>query len=225
MHRLFPEFGDEHYGEQVQIAVDEAVETEFGGAVLAFPVLDHLFPNFGEAFPFGDNRNVAVHFTVHLDVFHHLLAVGLESAVEIVQLDFRHAACGPVEELGGDVFGQFGVIAYLFPAGNQVVALFRDFPVEFRNLIGAVLQVGVHGDYHIALRGFKTHVQSGRFSVVPLETDAVNLSVGLLQLLDYLPGIVGAAIVHEQDFIAEVVACHYFVNPCGQLRQGFGFIQ
>ena len=73
--------------------------------MLAFLVDDHLLADLGEPRPFCDDRDVAVHLAIDLDGFHHILLVGLEPAVEVVELDARHSARGPVEELRRDVLG------------------------------------------------------------------------------------------------------------------------
>ena len=93
MHRFASEARDEPKAEQVEIAVHEAVQTEFRFAVLACLMVNHLFADAGKAGILGEIRNIAVHFAVDFDVFHHIAAIGFQSAVEVVEvLDAAHFA-------------------------------------------------------------------------------------------------------------------------------------
>ena len=51
----------------------------------------------------------------------------------------------------------------------------------------AVLKVGVHGYYHIALGALETAVECRRLAVVAAELDAVYVAVLCAQFLNYLP--------------------------------------
>ena len=75
-----------------------------------------LFGNAGVAGVLGKIWDVAVHFTIDLYVLDHLLAVGLESAVHVMQPDAGDAAGGRVVELGRKVLGQGVVLSFLLPA-------------------------------------------------------------------------------------------------------------
>ena len=44
---------------------------------------------------------------------------------------------------------------------DEVIAVFFDHAVQFRDLVRAVLKIGVHGDDHIALDDFKAFVECG----------------------------------------------------------------
>ena len=191
MHRLAAETGQEPQAHQVQQAVHEAVHAEFGLAVLAFLVMDRFFADPAEAGVLGQIRDIAVHLTVHFDVFHHLGPVGLEAAVHVVQADAGDLAGGPVVQLGGDVLGEGVVLAVLFPARHQVVAFLADHPHHFGDFFRGVLKVGVHGDHDVPLRGGEAFIQGGRFPVIAAETDAPDGSAGLGgQVLNHVPGVV-----------------------------------
>ncbi len=106
VHGLDAEGGEEPQGYQVQIAVEETVQpAELGLAVLARLMVHHLLADFLEAGVLGQVGDVAVHFAVDFDVLYHLVAIGLQSAVEVVQVfDARHVAGRGVEDLVGRVF-------------------------------------------------------------------------------------------------------------------------
>ena len=130
----------------------------------------HLLPDVTKAIHLCNDRNVAMHLTIHLNILHHLVAIGLQATIEVVQFDARHPACSPIEELRGDIFHQLGVVTHLLPTRNKVVALFLNHLIEFRDFIGAVLQVGVHSDDHVAFHDLKALVQSRRLAIVSPET-------------------------------------------------------
>ena len=90
--------------------------------------------------------DIAVHLTVDLDALDHLVLVGLQAAVHVMELDAGDFAGRPVIQFRRKVLREFVVLAVLLPAGNDIVALLGNHPVEFRDLVGRVLQVRVHGD-------------------------------------------------------------------------------
>ena len=116
VHGLFAESFGEGERHQVEVAVHETVPAELGGAIFAFLVVNHLLANLGEPRPFGDDWNVAVHLAVNLNVLHHILAVGFQSAVEVVKLDFGDSAGGGIEEFGRDVLQHHIVVTLFLPA-------------------------------------------------------------------------------------------------------------
>ena len=186
--------------------------------------MDGLLADLAVAGVLGEVGDVAVHFAVHLDAFHHFLLVGLQAAVHVVELDAGDLAGRPVVELGRKVLRELVVLAVLFPAGDDVVALFRDHPVQFRDFVRGVLQVRVHRDDDVALRGREALVEGGGLAVVAAEGDAVDGGVLLRQGEDGVPGTVGGTVVHHQDFIGPSVRFHHPADPSGELGQGFGFV-
>src|ERR1051325_699146 len=98
VHGPLPESSHERDRHQVEKAVDETFQAEFTFAVLTLAVLHHLLSYLMKARPLRDNGNVTVHLAIHFYRFHHILAIGFEPAVEIVQvIYFGDLACGPVE--------------------------------------------------------------------------------------------------------------------------------
>ena len=84
MHRLAPKGGGEPQRDQIQIAIDEAVEPKLARPVLTCLVLDDLFPDPREARYLGHIGDVAVHIVVDLYALDDLTAIGLEPTVEVV---------------------------------------------------------------------------------------------------------------------------------------------
>ena len=138
-------------------------------------------------------------------------------------MDAGYGAHSGVKELGGDGLREW-VVAFLLPTTDEVIAIFLDHPVEFGYLVGRVLQVGIHGNNHIALRHTEPHMKGGRFAVVGAERHAVHLGILLVELLDDLPRAVGGAIVAENDLVGEVVLLHHAVDPCGEFGKGLVFV-
>ena len=142
-----------------------------------------------------------MHVTIDLDVLDDLVAVGLEAAVEVVEVvDAADLAGGGVEQLGGDGLRQ-GVVALLFVARHEVVAVAGDHAVELGNLVGRVLEVGVHGDDHVALGACEAGVEGGRLAVVAAECDSFYGGIFGGEALDYVPRRVGGAVVDENDLV------------------------
>ena len=169
--------------------------------------------------------NIAVHFAVNLDALNHLVPVGLQAAVHVMELDARDLACGPVIQLGGKVLREFVVLAVLLPAGDDVVTLLLDHPVQFRNLVRGVLQVRVHRDDDVPLGGREALIEGGGLAVIAAEGNAVDGGILLRQGKDGVPGTVGGTVVHHEDFVGETVFLHHPVDPGGEFRQGLGLVE
>ena len=186
--------------------------------------MDHLLAYLVIPGILGQVGYIAVHVAVDLDILHHLLLVGLQSAVEVVQIpDARHLAGRGVEELGGYGFGE-RVVAFLLPPRYQVVAVDRNHAIEFGDFVGAVLQVGIHGDDHIALGPQETGIERRRLAVVAAELHPLDAGVLLAQRLDDLPRVVGTAVVDKPDLVCKLVGGHYPLDPRCQLGQRFGLV-
>ena len=104
MHRFSTEGTQEPQGQQVEIAVHKAVQShELRLPVFPCLVVYHLLANLVESRILGQVGDKAVHLAIHLDILHHVLAVSLQSAVEVVQvLNPAHLSCCGIEQLGGN---------------------------------------------------------------------------------------------------------------------------
>ncbi len=89
----------------------------------------------------------------------------------------------PVEEFAGPAFAD-RVVAFLFPPRDQVVALFEDHAAQLGNLVGRILQVGIHRDDDLAFGCRETAVQGCRLAVVARETDAPDGRILRLEPFD-----------------------------------------
>ena len=174
-------------------------------AKLAGLVVDHLLADLVEAGLLGQVGDVAVHLAIDLNVLDHLLSVGLQSAVEVVEVgDATDLARRGVEEFGGNGLRQ-GVVALLLPARDEVVALLGDHLEEGRYLVGRVLEVGVHRDDDAALRLLETAVEGRALAVVAAKLDALDAGVLLAERLHHLPGLVGGTVVDNNYFVFRIV--------------------
>ena len=188
-------------------------------------MVNRLFGDAGEPGILGQIRYVAVHLSIYLDILHDLVAVGLQSAVHVVEPDARDPSRGGIVKLGRKILGQGIVLPVLLPAGNDVPALFCNEPVHLRYLVRGVLEVGVHCHDNIAGGLLETVVEGGRLAVVPAETDSVDAGVTRSQLPDCVPGTVRAAVVHHYDLVFPAVLEHYLPDPGCEFRKGFLFIE
>src|SRR5690606_28021280 len=135
------ELTDKKYGEQIQEAIDKAAKPELCGSIFTRPVFYHLFTDLLKAGPFGNNRNVAVHFTIHFNPFDYLPAISFQPAVKIMQImNPRHPAGYAIEQFGGNGLGQ-RIMALPLPSRNKVKFILGDFSVQLRDLIRTILKV------------------------------------------------------------------------------------
>ena len=91
-----------------------------------------------------------------------------------------------IEELGGDGLGQ-GVISLLLVARHEVVAVLHNHLVESGYLVGRILQVGIHGDDHVALDLLESAVERRALAIIAAELDATHVLRLLAQTLDDVP--------------------------------------
>ena len=75
VHRLLAKRREEPEGQQVEIAVDEAVQAhELRRAVLTGLMLNHLLTDLVETGILGQIRDIAMHLSIDLDILHHRLS-------------------------------------------------------------------------------------------------------------------------------------------------------
>ena len=92
-----------------------------------------------------------MHVAIHLYMLHHCVAICLEPAIKVMKILYAaHLAGSGVKQFGRYRFRQW-VITLFLPARHKVVAIARNHAVKLRNLVGAVLEVGIHRDDHIPL--------------------------------------------------------------------------
>ena len=168
--------------------------------------------------------DVAVHLSIHFDVLHHVLAIGLQAAVEVVQvLDAAYLACRGVKQFGGQCLRQ-GVIPLLLIARNKVIPVYLDHLEQGWNLVGRVLKVGIHRNHHVALSLLEAAIKGRTLAVIAAKLDAVHLGMRLRQFLNHVPRMVGGTVVHKNHFKGEVVGVHHTLNPSIQFRQRLFFV-
>ena len=86
MHRLHSEFRQEPKRNQIQISVEETVESEFGRAIFTCLVVYHLFTYLLESGILSKVGDIAMHFAIYFDIFHDIFAIGFQTSVEVVQV-------------------------------------------------------------------------------------------------------------------------------------------
>ena len=166
MHGFFSETIQEPQSHQIEITVKKTTGPELAFAVFSWLMLYRFFPDLGKTGTFGQNRNVSVHLVIQFDIFHDIFPVCFESTIEIMQFNTRHASRRCIKKSGWQVFGQFGIVTFFFPSRHQIISFFLNHPVQFGNLFGTVLQIGIHRNHHIAFGFLKCALQSRRFPVI-----------------------------------------------------------
>ena len=223
VHRRSPEMGHEQHRDEVEVSLDRALESELRMPVLAGVVVDDLLADAAESGLLGKNRNETVHLPVDLDRLHDLAPIGLQPAVEVVEPDARDAAGRPVEELARPPLAD-RVAAFLFPPRDQVVALLEDHAPQGGDLVGRILQVGVHREDHLAFGCGKPAVEGRRLAVVAREADGPDGGVLRLQALDGRPRVVRRAVVDHHDLIGQPFAAGHAVDPRRQFGERLGLV-
>ena len=103
VHRLYAEFRLKPEGSEVEVSVDESVETEFGVTVFACLMVHYLFSDFFISRILCQIWDIPVHVAVYLYMLHHIVAVCLESAVEVMQILYTADLAGcRIEQLCGN---------------------------------------------------------------------------------------------------------------------------
>ena len=181
-------------------------------------MLDDLLADPLESGLFGQNRDITVHLAIDFDRLDHPTAIGLQSAIEIMQPDSRNGAGRPVEKLARPPLpGR--VVALLFPARHQIVPFVEDHTPQSRNLVRRVLQVGVHRENHLAARFSETAIQGGGFAVVASELDPPHRRKPLVQIFDHAPRTIAGTVVHQDYLVRQTLAASHAIDPFDQLRQ------
>ena len=106
---------------------------------------------------------------------------------------------------------------YALP-GLDICGVFQHFAVA-DSVEPDDVQVGVHSYYNVALGLFEPAVKCGAFAIVAAEFYSVHARVILAQVFDYLPRVVGAAVVHENYLITQVVGLCNLYYPVVKLRE------
>ena len=132
-------------------------------------------------------------------------AIALEPTVVIVQLDAAEATEHAIEDAAGQHFVP-RVMANGFPTADQVVA-FVDLFQEPRNLVGIVLQVGVHREDDVALS--RTSKPTCNATALPrlLRKRRPRTILGKMSARAWMTAheSIGAAVVNEDDFDSAII--------------------
>ena len=153
-----------------------------------------------------------MHFAVDAHAVQHIAAVGLEGAAVIVQPHAGHKGDKPVGNVAGQIAGQFGVLAILAPAGNNVVA-FVQLGHEAADIGGIILQIAVHRHDDVAPRIVDARHEGGRLAAVARQMDNRKRLVSGGQLVKNFGAAVLAAVVDQQQFIGRVQLARFFRHP------------
>ena len=123
--------------------------------------------------------------------------------------------CCCIEQLGRDGLGERVALPTVHLISTHEVVTFDGYHlIEFGNLIGTVLQVGIHCDDYIAFSLIESAVECRTLAVVATELNAMYFRILGSQLLNDVPRVVGGAVVAEDDFVAVLMFVHHTLDPC-----------
>ena len=163
----------------------------------------------GNAKSFGvrQHRREAMELAVKADVFGHILAVRLESAIEVMQLDTGCFSDGPVEHFAWRGFAE-GILAALFPAGNEIIALV-EFGEKAGKLVGIVLQVAIHRDDDISASDRESVGEALGFAEVAAMAKCSDAAVLRAKHFDLFPGAVFRTVVDKEQLKGDAFAIEH----------------
>jgi len=197
--------GEEEFdGDEIDYDAEGAHDAVFGVAGGAGVVADG---DFGDAGADGgaQGRDEPVELAVEPDAFEGGGAVELEGASVIMKPDAGDAADEGVGEPGGYGAGDEAVFAVFAPAAYHV-DVFGELGKEGWDVVGVVLEVGVHGDDEGVSGVIDAGGEGGGLAEVALEEDGANAGIGGGDVEDEAGGVVGAAVVDEDEFVGVAVA-------------------
>src|SRR5690606_6415169 len=174
VERAAPVLRQEQNRKQVEEATEEAGGSELGAAELS-RAMPHLYLAHPESPEVGQHRDIAVQLTVEVDLVQDLGAVGLQAAVEVVELDPGHGPDHAVEDGRRQALAGW-VVARVLPAAHQVGALLQRRE-QVRDLRRYVLEVGVQGYDGVATRRGEPGGERGGLAEVASELDHLHALV------------------------------------------------
>ena len=199
VHRAGEIFEQELDGEDVEHHAEGAADAVVGIARGTRHVADGHFDH-TRAVKAGQGGNEAVEFAVEVDVLEDFGAVGFEGGAEIAEVHAAGLGHQPVGDARRNL-AHDGVIHAMFaPAAGDVVALV-DFFEQRGNVLGAVLQVAIHGDDDVALGFVEAGRERGGLAEVAAQADHLEVAVGLHQVGEEFEAAIVGGVVDEEDLV------------------------
>ena len=141
-----------------------------------------------EALGVGEDGGESVEFAVEANVLGDLDAVGLEAAVEVVELDTGDVADGGVEEFARHGLAH-GILAALLPSRDEVITLI-DRLDEAGDLGGVVLEIAVHGDDEVVVDRGEPGGETSGLAEVATMAKTTDMGIARGEVGDHGPGAV-----------------------------------
>ena len=154
-----------------------------------------------------------MHFSIYFNIFHHIFAVSLQTAVKVVEiLNTAHLSGCCIKEFCGNGFRN-GVIALLLITAYQIVAFFFDHTIQLWYFIRGILKISIHRNDNVTQSLFETTIESRTLTVVATEFDSFSFRMVLTKFRDNFPTVVSRTIVNEDNLVCEVILFHNPLNP------------
>src|SRR5262245_8410934 len=191
-------------------------------AVLARTMLDF---NLADAEPAcrRQHRNEAMQLAVQPHFAKYLGPVTFEPTIVIVQRHTGHAADHPIENAARQHLMP-GIVADAFPAADHVGSLVHCLEKAW-DFLRVVLQVGVKSHDDLAARSLKARRECRGLAEVAAEADAAHARILHGERANHFPGIIGAAVVDEQDLYIQAVRFRRLVDLLMELREAVMLIE
>src|ERR1700730_7155455 len=129
-------------------------------------------------------------------VIDHFTTVGFEAVVDVVQVQTGQFAHQAIEDARREGFVE-GIQAREFPASHYVIAFIK-FREEIGNLLRIILQISIHGKYHITPAAAKTRNKRGRLAKVFTKAhDVYSVGMFSVQFLQFSICLIRASIINK----------------------------
>ncbi len=172
----------------------------------------------------GEDRDKAVHLPVETKSLQRIVAVGLEGAAVIVQVNAGHPRDQSIGNIGRNGAGEFVVLAVLAPAADQVIAFIQ--LVEQHGDIGrVVLQIGIQQDDDTAARVVDPGGDGGGLPEIAAEDHCPRmLGIRLDQPLQHIHAAIGRAVIDKNDLPVPVQGLQRGTDGFHQKRKVLFFV-
>lgn len=117
------------------------------------------------------------------------------------------------------------IVSLPLPAGNKIIS-FVDLGEQCGDLIGIILQVGIHGDHHIALDVGEADGQCSALAIVATEANGAEARISGMQTFDHVERTVRRSVVDEEDIpTATSYAVKYGLQTTCEFTEGFFLVE
>src|SRR5690625_2062801 len=196
-------------------------------AKLRFPVFagmmrHHLFLDAVISLQLCQERDIAMQFSVKMDMLDNLPAVNLQPTVKIMNIDTGKKSGHLIKETRGNGL-RHRIVTGLLPAAHQIQLPLLQLLKHRGNFIRVVLQIRIQRRNILSPGLLKSNLERRAFTVITLHPDAFYKGMIVDYTFHFPPRLVGGAVVHVNKLIAKgMIQC--LSDQVRQFRNGLLFV-